>query len=233
MGRGSTWAIKQVWENLLFLHWELEPGGLVPLLPDELVVDSYHGKAWLTVLSFAVTHQRFRLLPELPFLNRYLELNVRTYVKHQGVPGVYFFSVEVDNPLVALGAKAASLPYRIARMNLSKCRNEILFCSKRAFRGESGLSVSYEPEMKHPAVALEPGSLDRWLLERYVLFNKWGPFMLRGDIRHEQWEVRPAKVSIGSSPVEPFKLGPVPELVHFVSKKQAFILPLKIVRPGK
>ncbi|WP_281252721.1 DUF2071 domain-containing protein [Halobacillus hunanensis] len=30
-------------------------------------------------------------MPPIPFLKSYLELNVRTYVKHNGLSGIYFF----------------------------------------------------------------------------------------------------------------------------------------------
>jgi hypothetical protein len=50
-------------------------------------VKSYHTfakQAWISLVSFDMSHVRLRGLPALPYANRFPELNVRTYVIYQG-----------------------------------------------------------------------------------------------------------------------------------------------------
>lgn len=219
------WLMKQTWANLLFLHWELESEKLKPLLPIELALDTFDGKAWLTILPFRVRHQRFHGLPEIPMMRAYLELNVRTYVVYKGVPGVYFFSLDANNLLSVAGAKAGALPYRMARMEMTSVAGGIRFTSKRVF-GNGEFAAAFAPA--GPAVRTVSGSLDAWLLERYVLFTKLGPWVLRGDIRHESWEVRSASVRVEKNTAAPFGVsGHEPRLVHYADRKEAYIYPLR------
>eukprot|EP00932_Pfiesteria_piscicida_P004613 SRR837773.1452.p2 GENE.SRR837773.1452~~SRR837773.1452.p2 ORF type:complete len:242 (-),score=33.46 SRR837773.1452:42-689(-) len=46
----------------------------------------------------------------------HLGANVRTYVKHNGVPGIFFWSLECSSMLASIGARAAGIPYFPARM---------------------------------------------------------------------------------------------------------------------
>jgi uncharacterized protein YqjF (DUF2071 family) len=222
----SPWIMTQTWENLLFVHWEISPQKIKPLIPPELELDLYKGSAWISVLPFKVTHQRFRGLPEIPFLHTYLELNVRTYVKYRGFQGVYFFSLDANHPLTVLGAKALALPYKHAKMNMFQQNKGFVFKSRRVF-GNKGFSAVYEPVS--PPMPTEPGSLDHWLLERYCLFTKWGKILLRGDIRHEKWEISAAKALLEENTVTPFEMNEKPGLLHYSCKKETLILPFKKV----
>jgi uncharacterized protein len=57
--------------------------------------------------------------PPLPLLSESHELNVRTYVHLDGVPGLWFFSLDANNAVAVLGARVAfHLPYFKARMSL-------------------------------------------------------------------------------------------------------------------
>lgn len=220
----DSWMIKQTWEHLMFIHWEAEAETIRSLIPRELELDLFEGRAWVTILPFKVTHQRLRFFPELPLLNHFLELNVRTYVRYRGIPGVYFFSLDANHPLAVMGAKAASLPFRLANIEMGLHKEEIVFKSKRTF-GNVKFSAVYEPLGK--AAPLVPGSLDSWLLERYTLFSKWGTHLLRGDICHESWKVNSAKIKILENTVAPVPLNEEPKLFHYSLRKEAFIFPLK------
>ncbi|GHH97512.1 YqjF family protein [Neobacillus kokaensis] len=222
------WILKQTWEDLLFCHWEAAAERLQELLPAELELDLFDGKAWLTMLPFGVSHQRFRFLPEIPLLNRYLELNVRTYVKVGNTSGVYFFTLDANHLPSVLGARAASLPYCLARMSFLKKAHKSVFYSKRVF-GDGEFSVKYAAA-GGPCIRTEPGTLDFWLLERYSLFTKLGPFLLKGNISHESMKVSEAEVDVATNLGTPFGLSKEPQLVHFCPRKEAFIFPLKMVR---
>jgi uncharacterized protein len=223
----APWIMTQTWEHLLFMHWEVDTEKIKALLPPELELDTYEGRAWITMLPFKVTHQRFRGLPEIPFLNTYLELNVRTYVNYEGFRGVYFFTLDANHPLAVIGAKALSLPYRNAKMSMARQNGAIGFKSKRIFE-HAHFSAVYKPVS--PPVRTEPDSIDYWLLERYCLFTKWGNRIFRGDISHERWEVCEADVRIEENTVSPFDLSNQQPLFHYSLKKESLIYPFKRVR---
>ena len=54
--------LKMRWEDLLFLHWPVEPDVVRPHLPGGLELDTYDGRAWLGVVPFTMASTRFRWL---------------------------------------------------------------------------------------------------------------------------------------------------------------------------
>ena len=90
----------QRWENLLFLHWEVDPETVRQSLPAGLSVDCHEGKAYVGIVPFFMRRVRFRGLPALPYISNFLECNVRRYVHDEsGIPGVCFI------PLMPTGAR--------------------------------------------------------------------------------------------------------------------------------
>src|SRR5450631_1211350 len=114
----GPWVMAQSWHDLLFAHWPVEPESLKELVPPQLPLDIFDGRAWVGVIPFRMSGIRARGLPPLPGLSRFPELNVRTYVTLDGKPGVYFFSLDAANlPAVLTARKFYSLPYFHARMS--------------------------------------------------------------------------------------------------------------------
>ena len=99
--------MRQVWHDLLFAHWQVNPDNLRPLVPAPLELDIYDGRAWVAVTPFHMSDVRMRALPPIPGMSAFPELNVRTYVKFGGVPGVFFFSLDAASRSAVIGARAA------------------------------------------------------------------------------------------------------------------------------
>lgn len=78
------WKIYQQWREVLMLHYRADPHALAKLLPNGLSLDSLEGEAYVSLLSLSVKGLRHRLLPPLPFLSGFNEINVRTYVIKDG-----------------------------------------------------------------------------------------------------------------------------------------------------
>ena len=79
----------QTWDDLLFLHWDVDPDQLQRTLPDGLKVDTFEGKAYLGIIPFYMKNIRPRWFPCVPYISNFLECNVRTYVyDEKGNPGV-------------------------------------------------------------------------------------------------------------------------------------------------
>src|SRR5918994_636722 len=95
----------QSWGDLLFVHWPVPAESIRPSIPEPLAVDTHEGVAWIGITPFTMWGVRPVFAPALPFLSESHELNVRTYVHLDGVPGVWFFSLDANNPLAVLGAR--------------------------------------------------------------------------------------------------------------------------------
>jgi uncharacterized protein len=157
------------WERLLFLHWAWDPGEIQATLPSGLFVDTFEGKAWLAIAPFFMRRVHPTGFPRVPWLSDFLELNVRTYVHDgAGLPGIWFYSLTCNQPLaVELARRCFHLNYVHASMKARVDQNGI--CSYKLRRhGVEEASFRYGSSgMPTPS---DPGSLEFFLLERYVLF---------------------------------------------------------------
>src|SRR5436305_14150043 len=101
----GPWLMTQTWHELLFAHRPIKPSELRPLVPPSLSLDTFEGQCWAGVVPFHVSNVRPRWLPAIPEVSRFVELNVRTYVTVNGIPGVYFFSLDASNPIAVTMAR--------------------------------------------------------------------------------------------------------------------------------
>ena len=112
----------QEWRDLLFLHWEYSVAAIQATLPDGLFVDTFGGKAYLGIVPFFMRNIRPRFLPAVPGISNFMEMNLRTYVYDRaGVPGVWFYSLDANQPLaVRIARRLFHLPYEHAKMKSSR-----------------------------------------------------------------------------------------------------------------
>jgi uncharacterized protein len=223
----------QSWCKLLFMHWELPPEILRPLIPQSLQLDTFKGKAWLGVTPFVVRDLRPAFLPALPWLSDFNEVNVRTYVHCQGVPGVWFFSLDADSLLAVAGARTAyRLPYHHAEMNFKEEQDRIDYSSNRVDPASepAQLELSWR---KGPLLGkAAPGSLEFFLVERYCLYAADETGLYRARIFHEPWRLQEAELlDFRSTMVESEGL-PKPTtspLLHYSERQDTAVWPLKRV----
>lgn len=190
----------QVWDKLLFLHWQVSAAALRPRIPDRLTIDTFEDGAWVGIIPFTMHGIRPVYLPALPLASRSREINVRTYVHLEGVPGVWFFSLDADNPLAVLGARAGfALPYYQARMMLQEQGGTIRFTSRRVLAGpRATFEAEWEGGERLPDAL--PGTLEFFLIERYCLYAIRGRRLYRARIYHSPWPLRQARLlSLSSS----------------------------------
>ena len=115
-----SWGLAMVWHDLLFAHWPLGPQALRDLIPPDLEIDTYEGRAWLGIVPFRMSGVRVRGLPPLLGTGAFPELNVRTYVRIGERPGVWFFSLDAASPLgVRVARRVFGLPYQDAHLRNS------------------------------------------------------------------------------------------------------------------
>lgn len=184
--RPAGWPIiYQHWGNLLFLHWSLPAESLRPLIPDPMIIDTFDGVAGIGITPFTMWGLRPAFLPLIPFLSESHELNVRTYVHLDGVPGIWFFSLDASNPIAALGARLTfHLPYFSARMTLKRRNHTLRFASSRnhPHAAPAEFEAAWIAGDKLPQS--DPGSLQFFLTEQYALYSDRGAALYRARIFH-------------------------------------------------
>jgi uncharacterized protein len=211
-------VLYQRWEDLLFFHWPFPPERIRPLVPGGLELDTWKGRAWVSMTPFTISGVRPPLLPPLPIVSRTHELNVRTYVRRDDVPGVWFLSLDANNPLAVVAARLGfGLPYYAAWIAFDRRSERFGFRSTRAHPGapaaELNVTWSREGEAR-PALV---GSIEFFLVERYVLYAVRLGRLWRTSIAHPPWTLRKAAVlSFSSSMLESHGLssGGEAPLVH-------------------
>ena len=232
-----TAVMRQRWAELGFLHWPVPVAVLRDLIPRALTIDTHEGQAYVGVVPFTVTGARPMLMPPLPWVSDFHEVNVRTYVHLDGAdPGVWFFSLDASNPLVVAAARALFLlPYHHARMELEKDAAGIDFRSERADAAGATCALRYEPQGKAQPVAV--GTLEHFLIERYLLYTSAQGRLWQGQVHHEPYPVQAARVEVlreglvaAAGIARPDR---PPPLVHFAREVNVEIFALRDVGPAE
>ena len=185
----------QSWGKLLFMHWPIPVEALRPLIPEPLAIDTYNGEAWIGVIPFTIWGARPIFVPPLPWLSDFHEINVRTYVHLNGVPGVWFFSLDANSLVAVLAARTFfRLPYYNARISLEQQDDTIIYASSRE-GAETRAEFSAEWTIGADLPQAEPDSLDFFLTERYCLYTADEDKIYRCRIFHQPWPLREARLS--------------------------------------
>lgn len=224
----GPWVMTQKWEDLLFLNFPISAETMRHHIPDGLELDTYEGKAWVTVIPFKITDMRLRLLPPFPYIRKFLELNLRTYVQKDDTPGIYFFSLDASKLLPVIGARMTTLPYYYAKMNLKKKGDWFHYYSKRRSLDNPEFKGKYRPvsDLFYP----EAGTLAHWLVERYYLWTDIGNTLLAGGIHHLPWQIAEAEVQLQQVQYPTFLSNPAAEqemIFYYAPSMRVLFWPFK------
>jgi uncharacterized protein len=219
----GPWIMTQSWHDLLFAHWPVDPTQLAGKVPVQFPLDLYDGQAFIAVIPFHMTNVAPRGVPALPWVSAFPELNVRTYVTHDGKPGIYFFSLDATNPLAVLTARTFfRLPYYTAEMAVTSSDSWIDYRSRRRVQpSRAEFAGRYRP-ITSPSEP-QPGTLEHFLTERYCLYTTDGserPYRL--EIHHAPWPLQIAELNITVNTMADaagIRLPSTRPLLHF-SKRQ-------------
>jgi uncharacterized protein YqjF (DUF2071 family) len=223
----------QNWGKLLFMHWRIEEKLLRSLIPEALTIDTFNGSAWIAITPFTMWDIRALppFLPPVPGLSSMHELNVRTYVYLDNVPGVWFFSLDCNSAAATLAARTFYfLPYYRAEIKLEEEDERIEYSLVRTDEPAAELQTSWKIGGTLPES--QPGSLEFFLTERYCLYSEHNGELYRARIHHEPWPLQQAKlISLCSSMIESHSL-PTPKgdpLLHYSEEISVDIWPLERV----
>ncbi|MBX6313356.1 MAG: DUF2071 domain-containing protein [Isosphaeraceae bacterium] len=189
--------MRQDWWYLLFLHWAAAPEAIQPLLPPGLDLDTFAGRAYVGLIPFTVTGARPRLLPPVPGVSSFHEVNLRTYVHRAGrEPGVWFFSLDAASALAVRAARwAYKLPYHKARMRLVRAGDGTIdYASERLWPGPcpAGCRLRYRPTGEPKPAPV--GTLEHFLIERYILYAAAAGRLYSARVHHAPYPVQSADV---------------------------------------
>jgi uncharacterized protein YqjF (DUF2071 family) len=219
----SPWIWRQRWLDLLFAHWRIPVARARTFVPPFLDVQEFDGSSWISLVPFRMEDVMFRGVPELPWLSRFPEMNLRLYVTYEGRPGVWFLSLDATNPLAVWGARRfAHLPYFVAAMDVQAAADDVRYASVRKGPGRR---VAFRARYRPVSAVFEatPESLDRFLVERYRLYTTdLDGRLLTIDIQHQPWSLQQAEAEIDANTVaaaQGIELIGAP-LLHFSRRQQ-------------
>lgn len=189
-------AFFQSWRDLLFLHFSIAPEAIRSVIPAGLEIDTFIDEegveqAWVGLVPFRMQDVHPRGIPAIPTTRAFPETNVRTYVHRNGRPGVWFFSLDAASRLACIGGRNLfHLPYKEAKMSVERGGDTIRYCSRRP----SGAGAEIEATVSGATTLTEPGTLEFFLVERYLLFSTNGKSWFGGNVYHPPYRVRQAKI---------------------------------------
>ena len=179
--------LRNDWHDLTFLHWPYEPDAVQALLPDGLTVDTFDGKAWVSLVPFMMRRAGPTCLPKLPYVSDFEETNVRTYVVDSlGNRAVWFLSLDcVRLPVVAFAKVLIGFPYFWADMTLDIDGSKITYATRRRRWPRSPAALTnVSIDIGKP---IEPTELDVFLTARWGTVAKSFGQLWFHAVDHEPW----------------------------------------------
>ena len=184
-------ALVQRWEDLVFLHWAVDPSHVAPLLPAGTVPDVLDGVTYVGLIGFRMVGLGFLSGPGLPYLGSFCETNVRLYsVDSQGRRAVVFRSLEAERLLPVLAANAVlQLPYKWARMRFHRSGDEVGYTSTRRAPGRPRNQMRVRVGSR-----IDPSPLEHFLTARWGLHERTYGRTLHLPNVHEPWPLHRAEL---------------------------------------
>ena len=234
---GGPWVMAQRWHDLLFAHWPVPATDVRALIPAGLEIDTFDGVAWLGVVPFRMSNVRLRGMPALPWLSLFPELNVRTYVVHEGKPGVWFFSLDAGNFVaVVIARQWFHLPYFHASMHIAERDAWAHYRSTRTHRGAAPASLQAKYRPISPVQIARPRTLEYFLTERYCLYTADARGrLIRGEIHHGPWPLQIAEAEFAENTMAGavgIALPAGQPLLHFAKRQDVVVWPPKKIMRG-
>ncbi|MEU8818904.1 DUF2071 domain-containing protein [Actinoplanes sp. NPDC048796] len=155
----------QRWASVAFLHWPLDPALAAPLLPAGTMPDTFDGVTYVGLIGF-----RMEDVLHAPYFGRFPETNVRLYsVDSQGRRGVVFLSMEASRLVPVLIARATlGLPYRWARMRLTREGDHVTYSTRRRWGARAGSDMT----IRVGSPVTDPTPLELFLTARWGLHTR-------------------------------------------------------------
>ncbi|MCD0446964.1 DUF2071 domain-containing protein [Glycomyces sp. A-F 0318] len=186
--------LTQSWLDLAFLHWQVAPEDVAPLLPAGTVPDTFDGAAYVGLVPFRMHRVGWPPLPGIPYLGSFPETNVRLYtVDEAGRRGVAFRSLDAARLIPVLTARAGfRLPYTWSRMAVRADGDERTYTSSRRWPGPRGARSRIA--LRVGGRLAEPTALEHFLTARWGLHNEVAGRLRYLPNAHPRWPLHRAEL---------------------------------------
>jgi uncharacterized protein len=183
------------WRQLTFAHWRYPPELVRPLVPAGLTVETFDGSAWVGLVPFLMTGVRAPGVPALPWLSRFPETNVRTYVRDErGRSGIWFLSLDAARLAAVLGARASYwLPYFWSDMSTTEAAGRWEYRSQRRWPAP-GARCRMAVRVGAALAEAERDELAHFLTARHRLFTVIAGRLAVAEADHPPWPLRHAEL---------------------------------------
>ncbi|WP_248963931.1 YqjF family protein [Sphaerisporangium perillae] len=194
--RVSRPVMHQRWSALTFIHWRYPAGVVQALLPEGLTVETFDGSAYVGLVPFLMEGVRPPGVPPLPWLSRFPETNVRTYVRDAlGRSGLWFLSLDAERLPAVLGGRAGyRLPYYWSAMSVRVDGDRHLYRCRRRWPGPAGARGDAEVELGPPLSETERDERASFLTDRYRLFTLIAGRPAHAEVEHPPWRLHHARL---------------------------------------
>jgi len=188
-------VMRQRWDRLTLLHWQFRPADVAALLPEGLEPELFDGAAWVGLVPFFM-HVATSGGRMLPWVSRFAETNVRTYVRdREGTSGIWFFSLDAARlGAVAVARSTYGLPYFWSEMDVEQSGREIFYRCLRRLPGPARVSSLARIEIGDRFSDAELDERDHFLTARWILFSGSGRTRRLARACHPPWPLHRAEV---------------------------------------
>ncbi|RYD81238.1 MAG: DUF2071 domain-containing protein [Sphingobacteriales bacterium] len=183
----GQWKYYQEWNDVLFLHWKVPYDVVRKCVPEKLVIDTFEGDCYVSLVPFTMQRIRPRFLPALSFISDFHEINVRTYIKNEEKEGVYFINIEAEKHIAAFVARTFSgLPYG----------KSLIKRNHRTYRSTNSIkSFQLDIEFDIKQAIEHKSAFEKWVTERYCLYLDNKEHLYRYDVHHREWGLKNIKLT--------------------------------------
>jgi uncharacterized protein len=184
------------WRNLAMINYEIDPGVLLPMVPDRTELDTWDNRTFVSIVGFLFLKTRVRGWP-IPFHRNFEEINLRFYVRRRGPEGwrrgVVFVKEIVPRQAIATVARVVYNENYVARPMRHRIEPEQITYEWREREGWNRIDVKTTGEPER----LVGGSEAEFITEHY-----WG-YAAQPDgstveyrVEHPPWRVRQVRETV-------------------------------------
>jgi len=183
------------WNWISFLHWRYPAAVVDRLVPAGLQVETFDGSAWVGLTPFRMEGVRVPGAPALPWISRFPEINVRTYVRDgRGHSGIWFLSLDAARLPAVLAARASyGLPYFWSDMAVRRTDDRIEYRCRR-LTPHTDARCSVDVVLGVPLAEPERDELAHFLTARFRLFTRIAGKLVAAEAEHPDWPLHHAQV---------------------------------------
>jgi len=176
------------WDHITFLHWSYPSSVVQRLLPPGLTVETADDQAWVGLTPFLMQGVRAPGIPAVPWLSRFPETNLRTYVTGpDGQSAIWFFSLDAARLAPVLAARATyGVPYFWSDMAVHVDGGVVRYQSRRRWP-RPGPRCQVVGRVGQPIPTDELTELDHFLTARHVLYTLITGRLAVAHAEHPPW----------------------------------------------